>query len=145
MSTPDPKQEAAKTPWHENWAEAFEGGFYDNLDGTQEKKALLVETDAHGNSRVVGVATGADAQQLIASAEASGMEVLQDAAVVEEFADSGPEPSSAAEVPPEIYELMSTVIEFAKELTEEWVVRDGHQPIPRPKVNTELEFSHEDL
>lgn len=142
MSTP----ESPKEPWHENWAEAFEGGFYDNLDGAEEKKALLVETDAQGRTKVVGVATGVEAEQLIASAQASGMEVRRDAAQVEELSDPGSTaPSSATDVPPEIYDLMSTVIEFAKELTQEWVARDGHQPVPRPAVATELEFSHEDL
>ena len=109
MSTP----EKDPTPWHENWAEAFGGGFYDNLDGAEEKKALLVETDAKGRTKVVGVATGAEAEELIASAQARGMEVRQDASQVEELSEAGSAPASATDVPPEIYDLMSTVIEFA--------------------------------
>lgn len=145
MSTP----EKDPTPWHENWAEAFGGGFYDNLDGAEEKKALLVETDAQGRTKVVGVATGAEAEELIASAHARGLEVRQDASQVEELSEAGSGSesalASATDVPPEIYDLMSTVIEFAKELTQEWVARDGHQPIPRPSATTEIEFSHDDL
>ncbi len=142
MSTPKKSGE----PWHENWADAFEGGFYDNLDGAEEKKALLVETDAKGRTKVVGVATGAEAEKLIADAAASGLEIRQDAAQVEQLEENttaGLE--SATDVPPEIYDLMATVIHFAQELTQEWVVRDGAQPVPRPSSSTELEFSHEDV
>ena len=142
MSTPKPSGE----PWHENWADAFEGGFYDNLDGAEEKKALLVETDAQGRTKVVGVATGAEAEKLIAEAQASGLEVRQDATRVEQLEEtsaSGLE--SATDVPPEIYDLMATVIHFAQEMTQEWVVRDGAQPVPRPSISGEIEFSHEDV
>jgi type III secretion system FlhB-like substrate exporter len=134
-----------KANWQETWAQSFEEGFYDNVDGAEqesEKKALVVKRDAQGRERVVGVATGAEAERIIAEAERSGVEVRQNAAQVESLLEEG---HGATDVPAEIYELMSVVIDFAQELSQEWSVR-GSDSLPRPgTVATELEFSHEDL
>lgn len=141
MSTPSDH----KAAWEETWAQSFEEGFYDNVDGAEdpEKKALIVETDARGRSKVVGVATGAEAERLIADAQAGGVEVRQNAAQVESLMQ---EQSGATDVPPEIYELMSTIIGFAQELGQEWVTR-GQETLPRARMGRdgEIEFSHEDL
>jgi type III secretion system FlhB-like substrate exporter len=131
--------------WEETWANAFEEGFYDNVDGAEDpdKKALLVETDAQGRSRVVGVATGAEAERMIAEAQASGVEVRQNAAQVEDLMLR--EQSTATDVPPEIYDLMSTLMSFAQELGQEWSAR-GSETLPRPgRLATEVEYSHEDI
>lgn len=133
--------------WEDNWANAFEEGFYDNLDGAEEegseKKALLVETDAQGRTRVVGVAHGAEAERVIAEAQAGGVEVRQNAAQVEDLLLK--EQTGATDVPPEIYELMSTIMSFAQDLSDEWSTR-GSETLPRAgRIATELEFSHEDV
>lgn len=133
-----------KVNWEDTWANAFEEGFYDNVDGAEDpdKKALIVETDAQGRTKVVGVAHGAEAERLIAEAEASGVEVRRNASQVEDLLQ---EQSGATDVPAEIYELMSTVMDFARELSEEWVNR-GSDLLPRAgRVGREVEFSHEDV
>lgn len=135
-----------KANWEDDWANAFEEGFYDNVDGAEEdseKKALLIETDAQGRTRVVGVAHGAEAERVIADAEASGLEVRQNAAQVQDLLLR--DQDTATDVPPEIYELMSTVMSFAQDLADEWSSR-GSETLPRAgRVATEIEFSHEDL
>jgi type III secretion system FlhB-like substrate exporter len=137
---PDP----AKANWEESWANAFEEGFYDNVDGAEdaEKKALLVETDAQGRSKVVRVAHGAEAERIIAEAQASGVEVRQNAAQVENLLLE--EQVGATDVPPEVYDLMSTIMEFAQELSQEWSGRSS-ETLPRAGRLTEIEYSHEDI
>lgn len=127
--------------WEETWANAFEEGFYDNLDGAQDPKtALVLETDAQGRQKVVGVATGADAERLIAEAEASGVEIRRDADQVEHLLQ---EQSGATDVPAEIYALMSTLLEFATELSQEWAQRD-QECLPRAAPGSrDIEYGHE--
>ncbi len=138
-----PEPGKGKENWEESWANAFEEGFYDNLDGAEdEKKALIVETDAQGRQRVVGVATGAEAEKMIAEAQASGVEVHQNATQVEQLLE---EQSGATDVPPEVYELLSTLIEFAHDLGQEWESR-GNEMLPRAaSVRTEVEYGHDDV
>jgi type III secretion system FlhB-like substrate exporter len=133
-----------KANWEDTWANAFEEGFYDNVDGAEdEKKALLLEKDAQGRTRVVGVAHGEEAQRVIAEAQASGVEVHQNAAQVQRLLEE--EIGTSTDVPPEIYDLMSTMMGFAQELSLEWSAR-GAEALPRPgRLVTELEFSHEDI
>lgn len=143
---PDPQE--GETSWEDTWANAFEEGFYDNVDGAEDpdKRALIVETDAQGRTRVVGVAEGAEAERLIAEAEASGVEVRRNVSQVESLLrEQGSEKGGATDVPPEVYDLMSTVMEFARELSEEWTHR-GSDILPRAqRPGRELEFSHEDI
>lgn len=138
---PEPSRDKAN--WEENWANAFEEGFYDNLDGAEdEKKALIVETDAQGRTKVVGVATGAEAEKIIAEAQASGVEVRQNAAQVEQMLD---EQEGATDVPPEVYELLSSLIEFAHDLGQEWSSR-GQETLPRAAaLRTEVEYGHDEV
>jgi type III secretion system FlhB-like substrate exporter len=142
-----------KSNWQESWAQSFEEGFYDNLDGVEDdKKAVLVELDAQGRSKVVGVATGAEAEKVIAEAERKGVQVRRDAAHVESLI--GQEESGAPDVPNEIYELMSAVIGFAQDLSQEWVSRSSDS-LPRAGAlsgeepqggrPTSIEYSHEDV
>ena len=129
--------------WQENWQSAFEEGYYDNVDGAEdEKKALIVKTDAKGQTKVVGMATGAEAEKIIAEAQASGVEVRRDAAQVEHLMQ---EQSGATDVPAEVYELMSTIIGFAQELSQEWVSQRS-ESIGQPfKLATEIEYTLEDV
>lgn len=133
--------DSGKAGWEENWANAFEEGFYDNLDGAEEEKtALLVETDARGRTKVVGVAHGEEAERIIADAQASGLEVRQNAEQLEHLLE---EQSGATDVPAEIYNLIETLMGFAQELSQEWNHR-GSDLLPRPgRVATEIEYSHE--
>lgn len=136
--------DGSKKNWEDNWANAFEEGFYDNVDGAEEeKRALIVETDAQGRTRVVGEATGEEAERLIAKAQASGVEVRQNAAQLEQLMQQ--EQEGGEEVPPEIYDLMATIIGFAQELSQEWSSR-GEEALPRAgRVGREIEYSHEDV
>ena len=117
-----------------------------DVDGTRIRlwlERLLVETDAQGRTRVVGVAHGAEAERVIAEAQAGGVEVRQNAAQVEDLLLK--EQTGATDVPPEIYELMSTIMSFAQDLSDEWSTR-GSETLPRAgRIATELEFSHEDV
>lgn len=141
MSAPKKKQH-----WVENWQNSFDDGFYDSDDGAPEefteKKAFAVRTDAQGKTKVVGMATGADAERMISEAKAGGVKVQQNAAQVEQLMS---EQSGATGVPTEVYQLMSTVIGFVQELSEEWKSRNvedlGGVPIPA----TEIEFTMKDV
>lgn len=140
MSAPDKKN------WIENWESSFEEGFFDSDDGAPEagpeKHALAVRTDAQGKTKVVGMATGSDAERMIAEANASGVKVQQDAAQVERLMH---EQSGATGVPTEVYQLMSTVIGFVQELSEEWKSRDVEDLGGSPPLATEIEYTMEDV
>lgn len=88
----------------------------------EQKRAVVLRTDASGQSHVVGVAEGAEAEAVIAKARASGVEVRRDQDQVEDLL--GPD-SRESNVPPEIYELMSTIIGFAQELNDQWISPSG--------------------
>lgn len=138
---PEPVQGGAD--WEATWANAFEEGFYDNLDGAEaEKKALIVETDAQGRQKVVGVATGAEAEKMIAEAQASGVQVHQDAGQVEQLLE---EQSGATDVPPEVYELLSALIEFAHDLGQEWESRESEMLPRAARVRAEVEYGHDEV
>ena len=83
----------------------------------EPKRALILREDAQGQSRVVGIVEGADAEAVIAKAQASGVEVRKDAQEVEQFLRPQAEESN---VPQEVYDLMATIIGFAQELNEQW-------------------------
>lgn len=132
--------------WQDAWQDAFENGFEEE-DGEQgpsaQKKAVAIRRHADGSTEVVKVASGADADRMIAEAEAQGLEVESDASKVEKLmADQ----HGATDVPPEIYRLMSTVIDFARELTVEWRHRydellDGESA----GTGTEIEYTMDDV
>lgn len=132
--------------WHDAWQDAFEDGFEDE-DGEQgapkPKKAVAIRRHADGSTEVVKVASGADAERMIAEAEAQGLEVQSDASEVEKMmADQ----HGATDVPPEIYRLMSTVIDFARELTVEWRHRYDDLLEPEsPGTGTEIEYTMDDV
>lgn len=87
-------------------------------------KAVVVETTADGRSRVVASKEGAEAEELIAKARSSGVEVRKDAKEVDQLLRRE---SGDSNIPPEIYELMSTIITFAQELNDQWT--DGSREI----------------
>lgn len=128
--------------WEESWAQSFEEGFYDNLDGAEEKQALLVEVDAQGNSKVVGVAKGAEAEKLIDEAKQNEIAVYQDAAGVESLLQ-GVERST--DVPGEVYELISAMIGFAQDLDSEWCAQKLPAAVASLPGSLEVEFGHEDI
>lgn len=106
----------------------------------REKKAIAYEVGPDGRNRVVGVATGAAAEEMIARAQESGVEVRRNAEQVEELLRAEGEEHS---IPPEIYELMSMVINFAQELNEQWLQRefvnlaDEPEPVAAPSQEEE--------
>lgn len=74
-----------------------------------ERVAVALSHD----SKVVAVGRGAEAQRIVEKAQAAGVEVRRDPEKVEEVLRG-----ANRAVPPEIYELMATVIDFAQELSE---------------------------
>ena len=81
------------------------------------RKAVVVETTADGQTRVVATKEGAEAEELIAKARSAGVEVRKDAQEVDQLLARE---SGDSNIPPEIYELMSTIITFAQELNDQW-------------------------
>ncbi len=134
----------SKPKWHEAWQDAFEDGFEEGERVTHpmEKKAVAVRRRDDGTTEVVKVAKGAEALKMIAEAEANGLSVESDASRVEQImADQ----NGATDVPPEIYQLMSTVIDFARELSVEWCHRYDDLLEPRAAAATEIEYTMEDV
>lgn len=101
-----------------SWQEAVERG-------ERERKAVAYETGPDGRTRVKAIGTGAAADEIIARAQESGVEVRRNAEQVEELLRAEGEEHS---IPPEIYELMATVINFAQELNEQWLRREFAPP-----------------
>lgn len=130
----------SKPKWTEAWQEAFEEGVAE--DGQRgQKKAVAITTDEDGNTRVIRTASGAEAEKMIAQAQAKGMEVRTSAAEVEGLLE---EQSGATDVPAAVYELMSAVIGFAQELDQEWKLENSEE-LPPPTASTEFEFTIDDL
>jgi len=105
-----------------SWQEAMERG-------DRERKAVAYETGPDGRTRVKAIGTGAAADEIIARAQESGVEVRRNAEQVEELLRAEAD-GEAPSIPPEIYELMATVINFAQELNEQWLRREFEPPAP---------------
>ncbi len=97
----------------EAWQEVLDSG-----PGAGGKRAVAVRYNDEGEAEILKVAEGAEAEAMIARALARGVGVRRDTEQVDEMFRSGQSPSR---VPPEVYELMSLVMEFAQELNEAWL------------------------
>ncbi len=106
-----------------SWQEAMDRG-------ERERKAVAYEIGPDGKRRVKAIGTGAAADEIIARAQESGVEVRRNAEQVEELLRQEGEDHS---IPPEIYELMATVINFAQELNEQWLQREFERPAEAPE------------
>lgn len=138
----------SKPKWHEAWQDAFDEGFEEGeaLTHPAERKAIAVRKNADGTTTVVKTASGAEAEQMIARAQAQGMEVESNAEHVESLMA---EQNGATDVPPEIYHLMSAVIGFAQELCQEWrssksdsLLEDDESPL---RLAGEIEYTMDDV
>jgi len=133
----------SKPKWHEAWQEAFEDGFDEDqaerLTHPMEKKAVAVRRNEDGTTEVLKTASGAEAEKMIAEAQAHGVSVEKDADHVEELMQ---EQNGATDVPPEIYQIMSMVIDFAQELRVEWRNRNDEDLSSSP---TEIEYTMDDV
>ncbi|MCA9793525.1 MAG: EscU/YscU/HrcU family type III secretion system export apparatus switch protein [Candidatus Eremiobacteraeota bacterium] len=85
----------------------------------QEKVAVAYKQMPDGSTRVVAAGTGVEAEKIIAQAQASGVQVRRNEDEVEQLLRS--ENEQGSNVPPEIYELMAVVINFAQEVNEQWL------------------------
>lgn len=113
----------SKPKWHEAWQDAFDEGYEEQSEAEGErkqKKAIAIRRNEDGSHEIVKVATGVEAERLIAEAESQGLTVEQDQGRVEQLMA---EQTGATDVPPEVYSLMSAVIDFAQELNAEWESR----------------------
>lgn len=137
----------SKPRWTEAWQEAFDDGFDGDEEqvASSEKKAVAIRRNPDGTTEIVKVAKGAEALKLIAEAEAQGLAVETDTEQVEELMA---EQHGATDVPPEVYQLMSAVIDFARELSAEYANRhkdsldDDEEEI---HLATEIEYTMEDV
>lgn len=137
----------SKPKWHEAWQDAFEDGFdEDEVTPVQhplEKKAIAVRRNKDGSTEIVKTASGAEALQMIAQAEAQGISVEKDSDRVESLMA---EQNGATDVPPEIYQIMSVVIDFAQELCQEWKSSKNESLLePGPKLMSEMEYTMDDV
>lgn len=82
------------------------------------KWAVAMRMGADGRPKVVAAGQGAQAEAIVAKAQASGVDVRQDAEMVNELLQSEPE---GARIDSRIYELMTTIVNFAQELDQAWV------------------------
>ena len=89
----------------------------DSEPGAGGKRAVAVRYGPDGEIEVLGVAEGAEAEAMIAQAERQGMAVRRDQEQVDDLFRSQ---QPASRVPPEVYELMSMMVEFAQELSDAW-------------------------
>jgi len=96
----------------------------DSGHGKGGKRAVSVRYGADGEVEVLEVAEGPEAEAMIARAQEQGLEVRQDADEVDDLFRSH-QPSSR--VPPEVYELMSLMVEFAQEVNEAWGASESPQ------------------
>lgn len=132
----------SKPKWHDAWQENFEEGF---AEDSPEKMAVQVEAAPDGTTRIVKTAKGDEARKMIAQAKAAGLDVLEDAAGVEQLMQ---EETGATDVPPEIYALMSTVIDFAQDLDAEWKASlEDSDSIDDEEIGlaTEIEYTVDDI
>jgi type III secretion system FlhB-like substrate exporter len=104
-----------------SWQDALEGA-------PEEKKAIAYALGPDGRRRVVAAGTGAAAEEIIARAQESGVEVRRNAGQVEELLRAEGEEHS---IPPEVYEIMAAVINFAQELNEQFLQRrfEADEPV----------------
>lgn len=98
------------------WEEVLDSGA-----GAGGKRAVAVRYKPDGEIEVLGVAEGPEAEAMISQARAEGVEVRQNKEEVDELFLSG-QPSSR--VPPEVYELLSIVVEFAQEVNDAWATQN---------------------
>lgn len=137
----------SKPKWHDAWSEAFEEGFQDSqTEATQqpsEKKAISVRRNPDGTTEIVKTAVGAEALKMIAEAQAQGLSIEKDATQVESMMA---EQNGATDIPPEIYQLMSAVIDFAQELSAEWRSSQSDDVLDTEvRSATEIEYTLEDV
>lgn len=104
--------------------------WHDAMEPPKKKKAVALKVGKDGIARVVKTAEGAAAEKLIAKAAAAGAEVQQNPEKVEQLLQQKAEQVEQAlqkahpennGMPPEIYELMVTIMNFAQELNEQWM------------------------
>jgi type III secretion system FlhB-like substrate exporter len=96
----------------EDWEQVLDSG-----SGAGGKRAVALREGPDGEMEIVGIAEGPEAERMIAQALARGVGVKQDKEQVDELFRSGQAPSR---VPPEVYELMSVIVQFAQELNDQW-------------------------
>ncbi|MEW6277554.1 MAG: EscU/YscU/HrcU family type III secretion system export apparatus switch protein [Candidatus Eremiobacterota bacterium] len=87
-------------------------------EGEWGRWAVALRLGQDGRPRVVAAGQGAVADEIVARAEAAGVEVRHDPETVHELLQAEGE---GTRIDPEIYELMTTVINFAQELNDAWI------------------------
>ena len=140
----------SKPKWHEAWQDAIDEGAEPAQKPTQEskpkkkvKKAIAVRRKKDGTTEILKTVTGVEAEKMIADAHSKGMKVEQRASQVESLMK---EQNGATDVPPEIYQIMSAVIDFAQELNAEWKGRNEESLLDDDlSLPTEMEYTMDDV
>lgn len=89
-------------------------------EGDEPRMAVAYQRDSEGRLRVVAAGQGSAAEQIIEQAEQAGVPIGRDPERVRRLLQAEGEGSR---IPPEVYELMSTVVTFAQELNETWILQ----------------------
>ncbi len=79
------------------------------------KRAAAISVSEDGEVKVIASAVGQKAEEMISKASEAGIPVRKDAEEIKKLLE---EQGDRSNVPPEIYELMAAVIDFAQELNE---------------------------
>lgn len=91
------------------------------------KWAVAMRMGADGRPKVVAAGQGAVADEIVAKAQASGVEVRKDAEMVQQLLRDETDPGTR--IDSEIYELMTTIVNFAQELNDAWVQQHGFEEV----------------
>lgn len=90
----------------------------EELNNSEEKKAIAIKREEDGTLRVVAYGTGSEAEAIIEKARECDIEVVRDSEEIKRVMGSG------EAIPDRIYGLISEIMMFVTELDEAWVEKD---------------------
>lgn len=106
------------------------------------KRAAAISVSEDGEVKVIASAVGHKAEEMISKASEAGIPVRKDAEEIKKLLE---EQGDRSNVPPEIYELMAAVIDFAQELNEARAAPwEYDEEIPEESEGEAEEYSEED-
>ncbi len=106
------------------------------------KRAAAISVSEDGEVKVIASAVGQKAEEMISKASEAGIPVRKDAEEIKKLLE---EQGDRSNVPPEIYELMAAVIDFAQELNEARAAPwEYDEEIPEEPEGEEEEYSEDE-
>ncbi|MBI3926728.1 MAG: EscU/YscU/HrcU family type III secretion system export apparatus switch protein [Armatimonadetes bacterium] len=98
------------------WADIIEG----QKDPSTPRMAVAYQRGPDGKTRVTAAGQGSAAEEIVRKAEEAGLPIGRDPERLRRLLQAEGEDSR---IPPEIYELMSIIINFSQELNETWIMQ----------------------